>query len=280
MNLVLNKPLFITDTDMRIFVNLNAITKDTTLTIQYKEKDDTAYSTFAVVSQIFKNELHKTHEFKLAGLEENKTYDIQVIATNGTETLEKKLEVKTKEGYLERYRQNLKSIFKELTGDDTVYNKMMNDMQDEVDKFSFDEFQQAQVMAQYMATITSSMTTEASRTAIAIADKQKTNAKNGDLLNKQIKNVELETELKETQISTTKDSVKHNLLIKMLQEQRGYGLNMASNSIIPQAAAHTNFYMGVKEGYRWAGFTYTSKGKLLGTDGVELGSFETKNIAG
>ena len=119
------------------------------------------------------------------------------------------------------------------------------------------------------------MTQEASRTAITIVDKEKSSAKSGELTDLTTQEMAKKVEFEEAQITSTLDSVKHNLLIKILSGQEQYALTMAGNSIVPQSTMHTNYYMGVKEGYRWAGLTYGANGEIYGTDGELLGTFAT-----
>lgn len=280
MTISINKPTFITDTDIRSRVVLVDVEDNATVWLSIKETADTNESIlyFETIKASATAKVTLVIEKPIHGLKEDTEYILKAtikVGTVGTITESATIPFRTKKSYLEQYKTNLGEVFTQLTQEGSIYQSMVKDMMDQVDKFSFDDFERAQLMANYMAQITAAMTQEASRTAITIVDKEKSSAKSGELTDLTTQEMAKKVEFEEAQITSTLDSVKHNLLIKILNGQEQYALAMAGNSIVPQAVMHTNYYMGVKEGYRWAGLTYGANGEIFGTDGTQLGTFAT-----
>lgn len=283
MTIQLNQPTFKTDTDIRAVILLKDVTEDGIAYLSIKKKDDAAEDTiyFQTITKKVDG-TQKIIEKSINGLEPSTEYSIKakfIPTLAASTTVESNvISFTTQKKYSDQYTEALKTVFKELTANGTLYQTMITQMQTEVEKFVLDDFQNAQILAQFMAQITAGLTSEASRTALSLVDKEKNSAKNSELIDLQRLELLKKIELEQTQIDTTKASVQHNLLIKLVNSQENYAQAMASNSIKPKAEQHTNYFIGIKEGYRWAGFTYTDDGKILGTDGTDLGKFTTEQL--
>lgn len=287
MTIKLNRPTFLTDTDIRASIFLQDIAEDGIVYLSIKRKNDVVEDVIYLQSIIKKTDgPQKIIEKSINGLDPATEYIIKSkfvpVATtsipNPMPIESTEITFKTQDKYTDQYVAALKTVFEQITTNGTLYKTMIDQMQAEVEKFSLDDFQNAQILAQFMAQVTAGLTSEASRTALSLVDKEKNSAKNSELIDLQRLELLKKIELEQTQIDTTKESVRHNLLIKLLGGQENYAQAMASNSIKPKAEMHTNYYMGVKEGYRWAGFSYSDDGKIYGTDGTELGSFTTISL--
>jgi len=115
------------------------------------------------------------------------------------------------------------SIMTKATEANSPYDLTKQFIQDEFDNFNISEKEKAEVLANYMAQITTSITTAAMQTALALADKNGKYAyevtalqKQTTLMDSQIAKLNADTAYVATQEDKLIEQVEHNKLIKAM----------------------------------------------------------------
>ena len=126
-------------------------------------------------------------------------------------------------GFTADYLNNYTALMERATAANSPYDLTKQFVADEFNNFNITEKEKAEILANFIANITTSITTAAMQSALALTDKEGkyqyevTNlAKQGQLLDSQIAKVDADTAYVETQEEKLIEQVEHNKYIKAM----------------------------------------------------------------
>jgi len=151
--------------------------------------------------------------------------------------------------FLTDYVNSYETIMTAATGTGSPFDQTIEFVKDEVNNFNLSEREKAEIIAGYMAQITTNITTGAMQSALAITDKlgkyadEAANvAKQGQVLTEQINKLKADTSYVETQEAKLIEQVEHNKVIKAMDSMGDMIGTVGAGGLKPTASMWTTYY--------------------------------------
>ena len=152
-------------------------------------------------------------------------------------------------GFTSDYLNNYTSLMTRATSANSPYDLTKQFVVNEFNNFNITEKEKAEILANFIANITTSITTGAMQTALALTDKEgkyptevANLIKQGALLNEQIAKVAADTAYVETQEDKLIEQVEHNKIIKAMDSMGDMIGTVGAGGLKPTASMWSVYF--------------------------------------